>query len=79
MGKLAKGKELENLVRLTRYFGGTNPFGRDLTELGASQVDALVEVVNQEIREAEDRAKGPNTQTFRFDEKEWDEDFPEVI
>ena len=78
MGKLVEGKEFRNLLRLARQTGGT-PFGREISRLGATQVDALIMVSNREIRDQEDASKGPNTVTMHFDDLRYDENFPEEI
>ena len=80
MGKLREGKELRNLLRLARYFPGTNVFGANLSELGASQIDALILVMNKEMQEMEDRSKGPNTKVYRFDDDdEVKDDLPDEV
>ena len=79
MGKLIEGKELSSLVRLARYLKGTGVFGNELTELGATQIEALVRVVNREIRNQNDASKGPNTQTIHFDDEPIDEEFPDYL
>ena len=81
MGKLVEGKELRNIVRLARYFPGSNPFGATLTKLGASQVDALIMIMNQELRDEEDRNKALNgTRVTRFDDYELPvDDLPKEI
>ena len=79
MGKLIEGKELRNLVRLARYFKGTGVFGAELTELGATQIEALMRVSNREIRNEVDASKGPNTTTVHFDDDEVDESFPDEL
>ena len=81
MGKLLEGKELRNLVRLARYFPGSNPFGATLTQLGATQIDALILILNQEKRDEEDRLKSAQgTRVYRFDDNELPtDDIPEEI
>jgi hypothetical protein len=81
MGKLVQGKELRNIIRLARYFPGSNPFGPTLTQLGASQMDALIIVMNQEIKDEEDRLKSAQgTRVYRFDDDEFPvDDLPEEL
>lgn len=81
MGKLIEGKELRNLVRLAQFFQGTRVFGAELTELGSSQVEALIRVMNRELRDKSDAIKMSDGKTtvVRFDDQEYDETFPEEI
>jgi hypothetical protein len=81
MGKLVQGKELRNIIRLARYFPGSNPFGATLTQLGATQIDALILVTNQEKQEEEDRIKSlQGTRVFRFDDNKLPvDDLPEEL
>ena len=79
MGKLIEGKELRNLVRLAHFFPGTGVFGKELTEIGSTQIEALIRVMNREIRDKADASKGPNTTTVHFNDEPIDEDFPDVL
>ena len=81
MGKLVEGKELRNLLRLARYLPGTSVFGQQLSRLGASQVDALIMVMNRELRDEEDRrANAAGTKVFRYNEDDLPtDDIPEEL